>query len=101
MAELRTGSGSLRFIVSVVAVATTLGGTLAMAVHDGAQGAPPAVALTAPAAAPAPLPGLQPIPSLEPIPSLPALAPLPARGRPLAAAPAARPVALATTQSSR
>jgi hypothetical protein len=100
MADLRPGSSSLRFIVSVVAVATALGGALAMAVHDGAQGAPPAVALTAPAPV-AVLPGLQPIPSLEPIPTLPELAPVPARVRPLTAAPAARPVALATTQSSR
>jgi hypothetical protein len=100
MAELRPGSSPLRFIVSVVAVVTTLGGTLAMAVHDAPPGASPAVALTAPAPAPAP-PGLQPIPSLEPIPSLPELAPVPARVRPLTAAPAARPVALATTQSSR
>jgi hypothetical protein len=100
MAELRSGSSSLRFIVSVLAVATTLGGTLAMAVHDAPEGASPTVALTEPAPATAPL-GLQPIPSLEPIPTLPELAPVPARGRTLTAAPAARPVALATTQSSR
>jgi hypothetical protein len=94
----------LRFIVSVVAVATTLGGMVAMAVHDARLDAPPAVALTAPTlAAPGALAALEPIPSLEPIQSLPELAPAPARDRTVTAraAPAARPVALATTRSSR
>jgi hypothetical protein len=77
MADARSTAGSARFLVSVAAVATTIGGSLAMAVHDGRP--EPISALEAPS--------LAPIPTLEPTSEAPP--------------PVRRPVPIATTRSSR
>jgi hypothetical protein len=79
MAEKRSPASSTRSIVSVAALAATLGGWLAMTVHDAPQAG--SSELDAPA--------LPPLPTLEPRAS--EVAPLPAR----------RPVPVATTRSSR
>ena len=78
MADARTATASARFVVSVAAVATTLGSSVAMAVH----GAPRS------SAEDLDVPSLSPLPTLEPTIDAP---PVPAR----------RPAPMATTRSSR
>ncbi|HEX7603123.1 MAG TPA: hypothetical protein VF316_16010 [Polyangiaceae bacterium] len=79
MAEKQGPAGSSKLVVSIAAIAATLGGWLAMAVHD------------APVASSSGLdaPSLAPLPTLEP------------RASEVAPVPARRPVPMATTRSSR
>jgi hypothetical protein len=83
MAEPRGVGTSVRVLVSVLAVATTVGGSLVMAVHDE----PEASAVTQGNASLA-SPWLEPLPTLEPTTVL-------------TAAPSRRPAPITTTRSSR
>ena len=81
MAEPRSAASSARLLVSVAALTTTLGGSLALAIHDPQ----PAEALGVDT------PVLAPLPTLEPVSGQPDPIDAPAR----------RPNPIAVTRSSR
>lgn len=78
MADARTATASARLVVSVAAVATTLGGSAAMVVYENPRSS----------VANLDVPALPPLPTLEPALDAPP-------------APARRPMPMATTRSSR
>lgn len=77
MADARKAAASARFLLSVAAVATTIGGSVAMATYDGRRESVSALEA----------PSLPPLPTLEPSSEAPPLK--------------RRPVPIATTRSSR